>query len=66
MMEGDGSSEGVIKRDRRINTANIIAQKTKAKKNAIPTANIPSRTIPYFNMMNQVPMKQIIDQASIE
>ncbi len=66
MMEGEGSSEEVVRRDRRINTDNPMAQKTKAKKKNIPTANIPSERIPYLKMMNQVPMKQMIDQTSIE
>jgi hypothetical protein len=61
-----GSSVGVTKRDKRINPAKGIAQMVAAKKKVITNAIKPSRRIPYFRMMNQVPMKQTIVQARIE
>jgi hypothetical protein len=49
-----------------MNPVNGMAQMAAAKKKVVTTAINPFRRIPYFRMMNQVPMIQIIVQARIE
>jgi hypothetical protein len=60
------SSSGVTHRDKRMNPVNGMAQMAAAKKKVVTTAINPFRRIPYFRMMNQVPIIQMIVQARIE
>jgi hypothetical protein len=64
--DGRGSSEGVTKRDKRINPVSGITQTVAAKKKVITTAINPSRRIPYLKITNQVPKKERTVQERIK
>jgi len=66
MTEGGDSSGGVTKRDKRIKPVNGITQMAAAKKKVVTTAINPFRRIPYFKMINQVPMMQMTVQPRIK